>query len=182
VKRAILFFLAVFLLAHCTPVYRVRVEVERPPAIDQKITKLYLKVEEKSLENDFVELRDVKSEVEKFLKNELETSGNIKILPGEGHPLLLVTYETSLKRAYTYYSPQEDAIAPPSLVAVKIIRMNMCFSIREYGYRKCLKERMKFMESESSLFALYAVLQRMTSALLSDIAYQKKEIMHYLLR
>ncbi len=181
-KRSLLLLLGALFLSQCAHYYRVKVDVERPPTIKQKIEKLHLLVEEKSLQNDFVEIKDVRSEVEKFIRNELETSGNIKVQPGRGHPLLHVTYRAWLKRAYTYYSPQEEGVAPPSLVEVKIIRMKMCFSIKEYRYKKCLEERMKFRQYESSLFALYAVLQRMTSSLLSDIAYQKKEIMHYLLR
>ncbi len=180
-KRPLLFPLVALFLSHCTHYYRVKVDVERPPAIKKKIEKLHLLVEEKSLENDFVEIKDVRSEVEKFIRSELETSGNIKVQPGKGSPLLLITYRAWLKRAYTYYSPQEG-VAPPSLVGVKIIRMKMCFYIEDFHYKKCLEERMKFREYESSLFALYAVLQRMTSSLLSDISYQKKEIMHYLLR
>ncbi len=181
-RKTFLLLLLILGFSSCTNYYRIRVDVERPPALGVKIGELHLKVEETSLQNDFVEIKNVREEVEKFLRNELETTGNIKVASGEGSPLLRVVYEGSLKRAYTYYSPPEQTVAPPTLVPVKIIHMKMCFTIKEYNYHKCIEERMKFREYESSIFALYSVLQRMTSSLLSDISYQKKEIMHYLLR
>ena len=182
-----------FLTLGCNNVMRVQVEVLRPPRLNININKLSLVVVQKRLKNEFVEIRDFKEEVRKFIKNELETETNIQIVNEKGAPQLKVEYTANLSKAYSFYNPRENLKAPEDtswprasspgvMVPVKIISMEMCFEIKELKYRRCIKERMHFPSGESSVFALYAVLQRMTSSFLADISYQRKKVMHYLLR
>ncbi len=193
-KRLWVFFpVLLFLTLGCNNVMRVQVEVLRPPRLNVNFKKLSLVVVQKKLRNEFVEIRDFKEEVRKFIKNELETETNIQVVDEKDVPHLRVEYSASLSKAYSFYNPRENLNVPeatawptPSspgvMVPVKIISMKMCFEIKEIKYRKCFKERMHFPSSESSVFALYAVLQRMTSSFLADISYQRKKVMHYLLR
>jgi len=192
-KRAFLFITLIFLFLGCNHVYRVEVEVMKPPRIKEKLTSIYLIVEEKSLKNDLVEIQDFKGQVEEFLKNELENQGHIKVLKGKGHPQLKVEYKAYLSRAYKVYrSDMFDKYSAAgsilqrgidgSLVPVKVLNIELCFSIKKADYHRCIKEKMNFPEYESSVFALYAVLQRITSSFLADVSYQKIRMTHYLLR
>ncbi len=192
-RRNFLFVLLAIFLSGCTHVFRVQMEVLKPPSINVHLKKLRLEVKEESLKNEFVEIKDFKGEVEKFIKNELESQGGIKVAEGNSIPELTVEYKASLSHAYSYYDRTSSGISAneqympysrlsSGLIPVKIISMDLCFTIKEIKYHRCMKERMKFPDYESSVFALYAVLQRMTSSLLSDISYQRKRMMHYLLR
>lgn len=185
--------LFLFFLWGCNNVIRVQVEVLRPPRLNVNIKKLSLKVVQKNLKNEFVEIRDFKGEVTRFIKNELETEANIKVVDEKNVPVLKVEYSAKLSKAYSYYNPSEttggEDVAGAvishnvgTMVPVKIVSMNMCFVIERFKYKRCMKERMHFQAYESSVFALYSILQRMTSSFLADISYQQKKVMHYLLR
>jgi len=182
-----------FFLWGCNNVVRVEVEVLRPPRLNVNIKKLSLRVVQKKLKNEFVEIQDFKGEVTRFIKNELETEANIKVVDEKNVPVLKVEYSASLSKAYTFYNPKEVTEGASedgtnfyhttgTMVPVKIVSMNMCFIIERFKYKRCMKERMHFQAYESSVFALYSILQRMTSSFLADIAYQQKKVMHYLLR
>lgn len=193
--RKLLIILPLILLFSwgCNNVIRVQVEVLKPPRLKVNIQKLSLKVVQKKLKNEFVEIQDFKGEVTRFIKNELETEANIKVVDERNVPVLRVEYSASLSKAYSFYNPRETTgeaskaganFYPTSgaMVPVKIVSMNMCFIIDRFKYKRCMKERMHFQAYESSVFALYSILQRMTSSFLADISYQRKKVMHYLLR
>ncbi len=210
-KKALVFFIALFLTSCVMYEERVEIEVMVPPIVDlSKYKKFDFIVFDDNFNNMTSERVDVKYEISNFILNELRTKGNFEVelvedanfIPEKiGDPLywqrrnkptFVLIYSGEISKYYAFYRRElttaaETPYMRQGLVETRRLKLNFCFYVMapdkaEPVYKKCFAEKTTASTYDPVAFSLYTVLQRSFSIVLRDISYQRVRQTHFLLR